>query len=293
MTILFRTFWAIVFSFPASITIAQSTTAHVSRYANDNADSLQSFCFGRFQITPIFSGLISTRRVNGWAQPEPVYSWLICTSTDTILIDAGMNKHVSNGSFFPYYMRPLIRLKYRFAVTDIDSVLRRKGIDHKSVKYILLTHAHFDHIGYLDCFPTSKIVMSQKEYQDATSSFCFWKGYTPNVLNISRHDFMLLPVSTNINFGNDRSNEVSPGIYYLSSGEHTKGHLMFILKDGLRYICFIGDEDINGLKNGSLFAAKFVRFENSNSCVIVGNHDVKAIEKLNFFCTRKFFAKND
>ncbi|MBS1780794.1 MAG: MBL fold metallo-hydrolase [Bacteroidetes bacterium] len=283
MTILFRTFWAIVFSFPASITIAQSTTAHVSRYANDNADSLQSFCFGRFQITPICSGFISTRRVNGWAQPEPVYSWLICTSTDTILIDAGMNKHVSSGSFFPYYMRPLIRLKYRFALTDIDSLLRQKGIDQRSVKYILLTHAHFDHIGYLDCFPTSKIVMSQKEYHDAASSFCFWKGYAPRALTVDRHCILLLPANTNFDFDKNDDNEFLPGLYYLNSGKHTKGHLMFILKDGLRYICFIGDEDKNGLKNGSLFAAKFTSFENSNSCVIVGNHDMLAVEKLKEF----------
>ncbi len=291
MTILFRTFWVIIFLFSVYITIAQSNTAHVNRYANDNPDSLQSFCFGRFQITPICSGFISTRRLNGWTQPEPVYSWLICTRTDTILIDAGMSKYVSSGSFFPYYMRPLIGLKYRFVVTDIDSLLRQKGIDHRSVKYILLTHAHFDHIGYLDSFSTSKIVMSQKEYQDVTSSFCFWKGYTPHSLNVYRHCVLLLPESTNFDFDKNEDNEFLSGLYFLNSGKHTKGHLVFILKDELRYICLAGDEDINGLKNESLIAAKFTRFESNNNCVIVGNHDLKAIEKLNFFCTQKIFRK--
>jgi glyoxylase-like metal-dependent hydrolase (beta-lactamase superfamily II) len=54
-------------------------------------------------------------------------------------------------------------------VTPIPEALRLAGVDPAEVSHVVLTHFHYDHIGNLDLFPASQVIVGATE-------FAFWTG---------------------------------------------------------------------------------------------------------------------
>ena len=84
------------------------------------------------------------------------FFWVARSAERTILVDCGFNDE-SGGR------------RGRTMLCSPVAALRRLGIDPADVGLLILTHAHYDHIGNLDAFPAAELVMSAREYE-------FWTG---------------------------------------------------------------------------------------------------------------------
>jgi glyoxylase-like metal-dependent hydrolase (beta-lactamase superfamily II) len=91
---------------------------------------------------------------------EPVqmdyFCWVARNPERTILVDCGFNS--GSGA-----------RRGRTMVCPPVTALQRLGIQPADVSLLIVTHAHYDHIGNLDAFPAADIVMSEREYE-------FWTG---------------------------------------------------------------------------------------------------------------------
>ncbi|MFY8022095.1 MAG: MBL fold metallo-hydrolase [Bacteroidia bacterium] len=82
-----------------------------------------------------------------------------------IMFDTGYSHHFKNATkFFP-------EILYKFAtpvqLQEEDKaieILRKKGIHHSEIKYIIISHFHADHIAGLKDFPQAKLICSKDAY---------------------------------------------------------------------------------------------------------------------------------
>ncbi len=84
--------------------------------------------------------------------------WLVRGGAHTILFDSGFH-----------------RQKYieQFKVTDFlspDKALRQAGVEPAQVTDIIISHAHWDHMGGLDLFPNATIWIQKAEYEYYTGA---------------------------------------------------------------------------------------------------------------------------
>jgi glyoxylase-like metal-dependent hydrolase (beta-lactamase superfamily II) len=84
--------------------------------------------------------------------------WLIRGGGHTILFDSGFHR--------PIWIE-------RFHVVDFKSpgeVVRLAGIDPAEVTDIIISHAHWDHIGGIDLFPKAQVWIQKEEYEYYTGA---------------------------------------------------------------------------------------------------------------------------
>jgi len=84
------------------------------------------------------------------------FFWLIQNDDRTIVVDTGFSQ--AGGE-----------KRQRTTLYPVAQLMNDFGVDPASAPDIIVTHAHYDHIGNLDLFPTSTIVIAQQELD-------FWKG---------------------------------------------------------------------------------------------------------------------
>jgi glyoxylase-like metal-dependent hydrolase (beta-lactamase superfamily II) len=78
--------------------------------------------------------------------------WLIRSGDHTILFDTGFHRRQWFDRFtISDYMRP-------------DSVVRLAGVDPAQVTDVIVSHAHWDHMGGIDLFPNATIWIQRDEY---------------------------------------------------------------------------------------------------------------------------------
>jgi glyoxylase-like metal-dependent hydrolase (beta-lactamase superfamily II) len=84
------------------------------------------------------------------------FFWVARSAERTILVDCGFND------------ASCVR-RGRTMLCPPVQALRRLGIEPADISLLVLTHAHYDHIGNVDEFPAAELVMSAREYE-------FWTG---------------------------------------------------------------------------------------------------------------------
>jgi glyoxylase-like metal-dependent hydrolase (beta-lactamase superfamily II) len=84
------------------------------------------------------------------------FFWVARNTERTILIDCGFNDLSG-------------QRRGRTMLCPPVAALRQLGIEPADVSQLILTHAHYDHIGNVDSFPAAELVMSAREFE-------FWTG---------------------------------------------------------------------------------------------------------------------
>jgi glyoxylase-like metal-dependent hydrolase (beta-lactamase superfamily II) len=84
------------------------------------------------------------------------FFWVLRSADRTILVDCGFNER--SGA-----------RRGRTMLCPPTAALRRLGIDPAEVSVLIVTHAHYDHVGNVAEFASAEVIMSAREYE-------FWTG---------------------------------------------------------------------------------------------------------------------
>ncbi|MFD1714112.1 N-acyl homoserine lactonase family protein [Amnibacterium flavum] len=137
------------------------------------------------------------------------FFWVIRNDETTIVVDTG-------------YSRQGGEARKRTTLMSPPELFAALGVDPATSPDIILTHAHYDHMGNLDHFPSSTIYMSRVEYE-------FWTGANAKqvLFHHSIEDSEMDGLAAAFAEGRvrflDESPEIAPGIEVIEIGGHTPG----------------------------------------------------------------------
>jgi N-acyl homoserine lactone hydrolase len=133
-------------------------------------------------------GRFETLKTMGVGTPRSQYLWLPCPaflihhpSVGAILVDTGLH-----GSVASTPAANLGRIVNSFAHPrlgpgeDVPAQLRARGLEPRDVKFVVMTHLHFDHASGMSEFPGSTFVLTAAEWEAATTDpRPILRGYRP------------------------------------------------------------------------------------------------------------------
>ncbi len=101
-----------------------------------------------------------------------VSAWLIETPEGAVLIDTLYGPHVD----------------------QLIENIRATGVDFADIRYVLMTHGHFDHVGgaarLKPLLPNAKFAMTRKGWDETPADVAMWRG-TPNEYEMVDADIVL------------------------------------------------------------------------------------------------------
>jgi glyoxylase-like metal-dependent hydrolase (beta-lactamase superfamily II) len=143
------------------------------------------------------------------------FFWVVRGPHGTTLVDCGFNEHSGGRRHRIMLCRPVDALA-RLGITTIDT--------------LVVTHAHYDHIGNLRAFPSTRIVMSRREFD-------FWTGpmgtKTLFASSAEADDLAALRAAHKegrVEFVDDRA-VLDGGVELVEVGGHTPGQLIVRVGD--------------------------------------------------------------
>jgi N-acyl homoserine lactone hydrolase len=203
------------------------------------------------------SSLLDTQ----WIQ-IPVFAWVIEHPEGVIVIDAGETAKVHDPNYFPLYQRPYWLSQYRFIIQPQDELgaqMQKAGIPPQDVRWLVLTHTHFDHTDGINAFENAQVMISRKEHDDVyryRSLHFSFPAYWSKRLKMNVIDYVPERIGS---FDQSFPLTKAGDVRIVPTPGHTLGHQSVLLQDeGLTYF-FGGDSsfDLLSLMNDIIDAPAF------------------------------------
>jgi glyoxylase-like metal-dependent hydrolase (beta-lactamase superfamily II) len=161
-----------------------------------------------------------------------------------IIVDAGETARVTEPGYFPRW-HPYYRLGVKEWVEpeqEIGPQLRAIGIQPNDVRRLVMTHLHTDHAGGLGHFPNTEILVTRREFENASGTLGKVRGFLPHrwpewfaptLIELDSVEFGPFPKSRTVTSAGD--------VVIVGTSGHTPGHVSVVLEDDDRSIFFAGD----------------------------------------------------
>jgi glyoxylase-like metal-dependent hydrolase (beta-lactamase superfamily II) len=135
--------------------------------------------------------------------------WLLRGSGKTILVDSGFHRE----KWFEY-----------FKMTDFmrpDEAVRQAGIKPEDVTDIIISHAHWDHLGGIDLFPRATVWIQKKEFEYYTGEAWQQGGDHDGIDSEDLTALVRLNTEGRVRLVDGDDVEILPGIRVYTGARHT------------------------------------------------------------------------